>query len=318
MMQRILEVRKMMHKEQLIVSSTDQHQIAVTIYEPNMAAKGHLHILHGMAEHQERYVPFAQFLTNAGYVVSMHDHRGHGQTVKLNHAKKGFFSDANGFEKVVNDVKIVTDVVRQNYNLPPMILFGHSMGSFIARRYTELYSDELGKTIYCGTGSVGIEHYMGANLAKILAKVNGKTVESKIMDKLSFGNFNRAIKKPKTKFDWLCTDAKEVDQYIADEECGFISTNQFYVDFLQGVITLSKDNEVQRIRNDLPIMLISGSDDPVGDFTKGIWKVANQFAKCGLSDVTVRFFEGMRHEVLNEPKKEQVFQTIIEWLENKE
>ncbi|MFJ8261448.1 alpha/beta fold hydrolase [Rummeliibacillus sp. NPDC094406] len=307
-----------MNKEQMTVTSRDHHHLAVSVYEPLTPVKGHIHILHGMAEHHERYVPFAEILTNAGYLVSMHDHRGHGRTAKLNQATKGFFSEQNGFEKVVEDVKTVTNAVRQNRNLPPMILFGHSMGSFIARRYTELFSEELDKAIYCGSGAVGIEHYAGVNLAKYLAKVRGKAEESSVMDKLSFGNFNHAIQNPETKFDWLCTDAKEVEKYIADEDCGFISSNQFYVDFLQGIITLSKRHEVRRIRNDIPILLISGSDDPVGGFTKGIWRVAKQMQKCGLHDVTVQLFEGMRHEILNETNKEQVFQTIIQWLEKKE
>ncbi|MGG0657793.1 alpha/beta fold hydrolase [Rummeliibacillus pycnus] len=307
-----------MYKEQLTVSSKDHHQLAVSVYEPKTTTKGHIHILHGMAEHHDRYVPFAEFLTNAGFLVSMHDHRGHGRTAKLNQATKGFFSEENGFDIVVEDTKIVTELVRQNRKLPPMILFGHSMGSFIARRYTELYSDELEKVIYCGTGAAGIEHYAGVNLAKCLSIIRGKTEESRIMNKLSFGNFNKAIKNPATNFDWLCTDAKEVEKYIADENCGFISTNQFYVDFLQGIITLSKKHEVCRIRKDLPILFISGSDDPVGSFTKGIWRVAKQLQKCGLHDVTVQLFDGMRHEILNESKKEQVFQTILEWLEKKE
>ncbi|WP_245890133.1 alpha/beta fold hydrolase [Rummeliibacillus pycnus] len=307
-----------MYKEQIMVTATDQHQLVVTICEPIQSAKGHIHILHGMAEHHERYVPFAEFLTNAGYFVSMHDHRGHGKTVKLNQSIKGFFSEQTGFEKVVEDVKIVTDTVRDSRNLPPMILFGHSMGSFIARRYTELHSEQLDKAIYCGTGAVGIEHFLGAFLAKCLTNVKGKTKESHIMDKLTFGNFNRTIQNPETKFDWLCSNSVEVAKYIADEDCGFISTNQFYVDFLQGIITLSKRHEVNRIRKNLPILFISGAEDPVGGFTKGIWRAAKQMQKCGLHDVTVQLFEGMRHEVLNETNKEKVFQTILQWLEKKE
>lgn len=306
-----------MHKEEMIVPSQDHQQIAVTVFEPEKQTKGHIHILHGMAEHQERYVPFAQYLTEAGYVVSMHDHRGHGQTAKMNQTPNGFFSEKDGFDKVVEDVKTVTDIVRENLTLPPMILFGHSMGSFIARKYTQLYSNELSKVIYCGTGGVSFQHYAGATLAKFLTKTYGKTVESKIMDRLSFGNFNNGIQNPKTKFDWLSSDSKEVEKYIADEKCGFISTNQFYVDFLQGIITLSKDKEVRQIRNDLPILLVSGANDPVGDYGKGIWKVANQFSKCGLIDVTVHLFEGMRHEILNEVNREQVVQTILKWLEKK-
>lgn len=316
-MQHILRMRNRMHKDKIIVRTQDNHQIAVTVFEPEKHTKAHIHILHGMAEHQERYVPFAQCLTEVGYLVSMHDHRGHGQTAKLNQIPNGFFSDKDGFDKVVKDVKTVTDIVRENLTLPPMILFGHSMGSFVARKYTQLYSEELSKVIYSGTGGVSFQHYVGVFLAKLLAKTYGKTVESKIMDYLSFGHFNHSIQNPKTKFDWLSSDSKEVERYIADDQCGYVSTNQFYVDFLQGIITLSKDRKVRQIRNDLPILLISGADDPVGGYGKGIWKVANQFSRCGLHDITVHLFEDMRHEILNEINREQVVQTILKWLEKK-
>lgn len=307
-----------MHKEQFVILTEDHHKLAVTIFEPENPPIGHIHILHGMAEHHERYSLFAEVLVNAGYFVSMHDHRGHGQTAKLNQATMGFLSEKNGFDKVVEDVKTVTEIVRQNKELPPMILFGHSMGSFIARRYCELYSKDLEKVIFCGTGAIGIEHYIGVNLAKFLAKTRGKTTKSTVMNELTFGNFNRKIKNAKTKFDWLSTDPTEVKKYLDDQACGFISTNQFFVDFLQGIITLSKQSELCRIRKDLPILLISGSNDPVGSYTKGIWLVAKQLQNCGLKNITVQLFEGMRHEILNEMNREFVFQRILQWLEKKE
>ncbi|MGX9133749.1 alpha/beta fold hydrolase [Rummeliibacillus sp. JY-2-4R] len=307
-----------MNREYLTLATGDGYKLSVTVFEPSKNPIGHIHILHGMAEHQERYFTFAESLRHVGYLVSMHDHRGHGRTAKLNHSTKGYFGEHHGFDKVVDDVKQVTNYVRQNRQLSPMILFGHSLGSFIARRYSELYSIELGKVIYCGTGSTSLAHVAGLNLAKILVKLEGKEKKSNILNILTFGRFNHKIEKPKTKFDWLTSDAKEVQKYLDDDECGFISTNQLYVDFLQGIINLSKSKQVNKIRKDLPILLISGSDDPVGSYTKGIWKVANQFQKYGFHDVTVQIFYGMRHEILNEIKKEQVFQTIIKWLEKEE
>ncbi len=307
-----------MDRKQLTITTKDSYKLSVTVFEPANTIKGHIHILHGMAEHQKRYFTFAESLRHEGYLVSMHDHRGHGRTAILNQSIKGYFGEEKGFDQVVEDVKTVTSLIRQNRQLPSMILFGHSMGSFIARRYSELYSMELDKVIFCGTGASSLSHVAGLNLAKILVKLEGKEKKSKILNALTFGSFNHKIQKPKTKFDWLTSDVKEVQKYLDDEECGFLSTNQFYVDFLQGIITLSKSQQVNRIRKDLPILLISGSNDPVGGYTKGIWKVANQFGKCGFHDVTVQILYDMRHEILNEKKKEQVFQTIIKWLEKEE
>ncbi len=318
MMQDTLQTEHHMNKKTLNVAAKDGHCLAATIIEPSKVIKGHIHILHGMAEHQGRYLGFAEKLADTGYLVSMHDHRGHGKTAELNHEVKGFFSEKNGFEHVVEDVKTVTDEIRTQYELPKMILFGHSMGSFVARRYSELYSEELCKAIYCGTGSVGVQHYAGANLAKGLAAGKGKREESKLLNQLSFGLFNNKINQPKTAVDWLTRDEAEIKKYLADDDCGFISTNQFFVDLLGGIITLSKRAEVARIRKDLPILLISGSKDPVGGFEKGVWRVARQLSRAGLQDITVQLFAEMRHEILNEINNDFVIQTILNWLEKKE
>lgn len=304
-----------MNKNTHTVKTLDGHLISVTVYFPSEDPMGHIHILHGMAEHSNRYERFAKFLLERGYVVSMHDHRGHGQTAFLNDSPRGFFANQQGFDRVVSDVHEVLNFVRADHHLPPVILFGHSMGSFIARRYTELYSETLSKAIFCGTGAASPTHQAGHILAKCLASLQGKAKESPLLDKLSFGNFNRAFSNTQTDFDWLSSDSEEVAKYLEDEDCGFLATNQFYADLTGGIITLSKEEEINRIRKDLPILLISGADDPVGGFSKGIWKVAKSYQGCGLTNVTVQLFEGKRHEILNEVNREEVYNKIIWWLE---
>lgn len=306
-----------MTKTAYTIQATDGQLIAATLYEPNTAAIGHIHILHGMAEHSGRYEQFAQFLMHHGYAVSLHDQRGHGKTAALNHAPRGFFAEHDGFDKAVEDVTSVLMEIREGKDLPPVCLFGHSMGSFIARRYTELYSNSLSKTIFCGTGASNMLQPVGYLLAIILTKVKGKSVESPLLEKLSFGSYNRAIKDAKTDFDWLSTDEAEVQKYIDDPDCGFLSTNQFYADLAKGIIILSKNQEVSRIRKELPILLISGAKDPVGEFGKGVWKVAKQYQQCGLQHVMVQLLENSRHEILNEINREMVWITILKWLEKK-
>ncbi|MEG0473594.1 MAG: alpha/beta fold hydrolase [Solibacillus sp.] len=274
-----------------------------------------MHILHGMAEHSARYEHFAQFLCDEGYSVSMHDHRGHGATADQN-GQFGFFAEEDGFERVVRDVFEVIEALRKQLDIQSLTLFGHSMGSFIARRFIQQYSYLLDSVILSGTGAVKPLHLAGNMLAKRLVKVQGATVESPLLDKLSFGNFNKKFKNTKTSSDWLSTDEEEVQKYIQDEKCGFIATNQFFADLTDGLLMLNKVSENARIRPSLPILLVSGSEDPVGDAGKGVVQVGQQLQKAGLDHVKVYLFEGMRHEVLNERNKKYSYEMIVRWLKD--
>ena len=295
---------------------SDGVQVAARIYAPTGEGKGHIHLLHGMAEHQKRYEGFATLLTEAGYYVSSHDHRGHGDTAELNGQLYGYFADEDGFTRVVQDVDEVLQAVQAQIGAHPITLFGHSMGSFIARRYTQLYSEKLARAIYCGTGTTTLLHMAGAQLATLLVKTKGAKTPSHLMNNLSFGSFNKGIKNALTDFDWLCSDEKEVKKYIDDPQCGFVSTNQFFVDLTSGLVEIAKQKEIARIRKDIPILLIAGSDDPVGNYGKGIYQVANSLTKAGIENVSVYLFEEMRHEILNEKNKQQVYDVVTRWIEN--
>ncbi len=304
------------HEEFLTMS--DGQEVFVAVYEPECTtARGHVHILHGMAEHCGRYGAYAEALAEMGYFVSMHDHRGHGKTVDRG-GQLGFFTEHRGFERVVRDVFEVTQLVRKGRGLPPMVLFGHSMGSFIARRYAQLFSTTMKALILCGTGAATPMHAVGNKVANAMAKAQGKAIPSQFMMDMSFGSFNKSILYPSTAFDWLNRNAKAVQTYIDDPKCGFIATNQFFADLTYGMHLIGKRAEHARIRHDLPILLISGSADPVGNYGKGVFKVAEQLKEAGLENVCVHIFEGLRHEILNETNKEQVYDVIIRWLKNEQ
>lgn len=303
-----------MEKHTKVFQMSDGHQIFVRIYEPDGKPIGNFHILHGMAEHGGRYDAFARLLCEQGYLVTIHDHRGHGKTVELN-GKLGYFADKDGFNRVVEDVFEVILKIRLEREVLPTILFGHSMGSFIARRYIQLYSDIIDKCILCGTGSTTLLHKMGNLFARTLTFVKGKDIESPLMNDLSFGSFNKHFPNPKTAFDWLCSNEDEVDKYIKDPHCGFIPTNQFFADLTEGLLLINRKNENILIRKELPVLLICGSEDPVGNRGKGVFKVANQLKAVGLEKVEVYLFEGMRHEILNEKNNQYVFHVITRWLE---
>jgi alpha-beta hydrolase superfamily lysophospholipase len=303
-----------MEKKTFYMKMSDGHEVFVRTFYPTKSIRSYIHILHGMAEHSARYESFAKHLCEEGYVVSMHDHRGHGFTAQKN-GQLGFLGYENGFERIVQDVFEVVETLKheQNFNRP--ILLGHSLGSFIARRFSQKYSDAIEKLILSGTASPTPLERAGHILAKQLVRIQGATQPSPLMNDLSFGTFNRNIDHPKTKFDWLTTDEVEVQKYIDDPFCGFIATNQFFVDITGGMAFLDRPNENARIRSDLPILLISGTADPVGDKKgKGVVKAGQQLVAAGVESVLVYLFEGMRHEILNEKKKDQVIEIIVRWL----
>ena len=292
---------------------SDGHVVFTSKFEPEGTCIGHIHILHGLAEHSGRYEKFARELSAVGYVVTMHDHRGHGKTA-LRNGKLGFFAEQDGFARVVEDVHEIVSAMHAPYADVPFILFGHSMGSFIARRYIQLYGETVDRVILCGAGAVSTLHKVGHYVALALAKQYGKDAESPLLNELSLGSFNKQFPNPKTKYDWLCSVEHEVQKYIDDPYCGFMPTNQFFADLTKGFMELNRKKEIEKIQKNLPILLISGSKDPVGENGAGVYSVAEQHHAAGLEDVTVYLFEDKRHEILNEDNQQAVYQVLLRWL----
>jgi alpha-beta hydrolase superfamily lysophospholipase len=305
-------------KSILEVEMSDHHHIHVVKYVPDQTPIGHVHLLHGMAEHIERYEEFAQFLVGKGFLVSGHDHRGHGKTAEKN-GELGYFAESNGFERVTEDVREVLLKVREELAEVPLILIGHSMGSFITRRYMQKYSDSLSKVILCGTAfSPNIQREMGLVVGKIASLVETPKTDSKILNKLVFGDFNKQIKESQTPFDWLNKNAVEVKKYMDDPLCGFISSNQFYIDLFSGLKVIHKKSEIDKINKDLPVLIIGGAQDPVGNNGKDLFKVAKGLTDAGMKNVTVQLVEEGRHEILLEINKLETFNVLYKWLINNE
>lgn len=301
--------------EQFEIQMSDATYVHAYVRLPEGKAKGHVHLLHGMAEHSGRYDQVAEALVSRGYIVTAHDHRGHGKTVELN-GKRGHFGDEGGFPRVVTDAYEVVAFLRAQYPTSKFILFGHSMGSFIARRFIQLHGDLVDKVVLSGTGDDnGIARFGGVAVGHFMGKRFGYHHKNPILDELVFGSFNKGIRKPLTKFDWLSKNPTHVFSYMMDEYCGFVPTTQFFLDLFDGLGTLHDKKEIARIPKDLPILLFSGDEDPVGNFSKAVWKVAKQYDRAGLTNVTVRFYEGGRHELLNDTTRPEVLQQVIEWIE---
>ncbi len=292
---------------------SDGQEIYVMRYEPPSPI-GHVHIIHGMAEHIGRYTEFAEYLASRGFIVSAHDQRGHGKTAERN-GVKGYFADQDGFERVVEDAHaVITEVQMSTGNLP-LILFGHSMGSFVTRRYMQLYSEDISRVVLSGTGGdPGTSGKIGLAVAVASAKSQGKQQPSKALGKMTFGSYNKPFKEEGSSYAWLTRDKEAVAKYEADPWCGFESTNQFYIDLFSGLAVINKPSEIAKIRKDLPVLLISGAKDPVGDNGKGVFSSAKQFVEAGMVNVKVYLSEQGRHELLNELDRHAHFEIIGDWM----
>src|SRR5690625_4678230 len=303
----------MMIRTQFSLQTKDGIHMNVYKWERNSDVRGVIQIAHGMAEHILRYEPFCKFLTSNGFIVYGNDHRGHGGTIALVD-DKGFFAESNGFEKVVHDMKLLSDEIKKEYPHLPLFLFGHSMGSFLTRRYIQLFQNNLAGVILSGTGKdKGLIGKIGLLIAKLEVKRRGARTPSPFLDKLTFGNYNKKFKPTRTKFDFLSRDTNIVDQYVEDELCGFICTAGFFVDLIYGLDLIHRKEEMEKVPYALPIFLIAGDQDPVGDNGKGVQNVFEQFNKrCEY--VEMKLYKGARHEVLNEINRDEVYDDILQWL----
>ncbi|WP_010098430.1 alpha/beta hydrolase [Ornithinibacillus scapharcae] len=279
-------------------------------FNPEKQPKAIVQIAHGMVEHFQRYHGFAQYLVDQDLFVYGNDHRGHGKTGQKQ-GIMGYFSEENGFDKATDDLYTVTRKIQEEYPNTPIILLGHSMGSFLARNYIQKHSDLLKGVILSGTGFYAAHT---TALGKSLATVLKPREKSPLMNKLAFGAFNRKIDSPKTPFDWLTRDDSIVTAYMQDRYAGYIPTARFFVDLMTGLQYIHNSKRNARIRKDLPILFISGAEDPVGNYSKGIWKTASMYRRLGMENITTSLFDGARHEVLNEINKIEVYEVVRRWI----
>ena len=204
-------------------------------WESEGEARGVIQISHGMTEYACRYDYVAKKFSENGFIVYAHDHRGHGETSK-SEEERGYIADKEGFDLLVEDVKELSDIIKKENEELPLILFGHSMGSFVSQRYIELYGDKIDGVILSGTnGRPDPITKLGIIISRDEMILRGRKAKSKVMDKLSFGDFNSNFKPNRTDYDWLCSVDEEVDKYIADPQCGFVCTTSYYYDLIRGL-----------------------------------------------------------------------------------
>lgn len=286
------------------LTAADGHDIPVRLWRP-IRVDSILVIAHGMAEYCERYAPLAEWLVESGIAVVALNHRGHGMDCA--DEDLGYYADADGWQKVIDDLQQTIEWTRQQLPAAPVTLLGHSMGSFISQAYLQQYSHSIDQLILVSTNRINRPLLHAARgLVNIIKQFRGPRVTSSTIEFLSFGSFNKAFKPNRTEFDWLSRDDEQVDAYVADPYCGFRCTTQMWADFLGGMLSIDYD----KWPVDKPVHLLSGTQDPVGEQGKGIRMMAKQLEQAGRGAATFKLYDGARHELINETNAKEVWDDI--------
>ncbi|WP_249384068.1 alpha/beta hydrolase [Chitinivorax sp. B] len=305
-----------MQEERLTLTASDGHPIFTVCWLPDQPPlRGIVHISHGMAEHCLRYHELAVYLNQHGIAVYTHDHRGHGHSVQGDETL-GHFNDQDGWTKVLGDMLQVNRFVHSRHPDLPIVLLGHSMGSFITRAYLLQHANTLAGAIISSTG---IRYGGIAKLARSIARWDAKRIgprtPSKLMGKLSFGTFNLQFMPNRTAFDWLSRDPEKVDAYVADPFCGFDCSTQLWIDLFGGIVAMEQaEADGRAVPVGLPTLFIAGSRDPVSMGGRGCRTVMKRYQAAGMQDVNCRIYPGGRHEILNETGRETIYADLVVWL----
>lgn len=306
-----------MRKEEFYFESRDKvtklHGIR---WIPDGEIRGILQIAHGMVEYVDRYQELAEFLTGRGYLVTGHDHLGHGLSV-TSEENHGYFCDKKESTTVlVRDIHRLKKMTQEMYPGVSYYLLGHSMGSFLSRKYITMYGTGIDGVLLLGTGAQEkVKLAVGRIVTSCLGTLKGWNYRSSFIDKATFGKYNKRIQNPTSKNDWLSREENNVKAYNEDKQCKFIFTvNGFYTLF--SLITEVQDREnLKQIPVSLPVYLAAGAEDPVGHYGKDVKTVYNCYKELGIEDVTMKLYADDRHELLNETDKADVYEDIAAWLE---
>lgn len=294
------------------VSGLTNIHAASYVPENRESVKAVIQIAHGMAEHLERYEPFADVLCENGFAVYINDHIGHGQSV-ASKDELGFFGEKDGWKNFIEDCHQLTEIAKKEFPGKPYFFFGHSMGSFVSRSFSAKYAGELTGAVFCGTAGPNPAAAAGILIAKLIAKVKGTHYRSKMIDNIAFGAYNKRF-EGRTNFDWLSRDNHQVDKYIADDLCGFLFTAYGYRDMFSLLDSVSKKQWFENYPKQLPVLIISGEQDPVGEYASGVQKVYDGLKNAGKDNVTLHLYKDGRHEILNEEACfDQVCSDVISW-----
>lgn len=313
-----------MNTETITYASHDgKSTIRALLWTPDVLDKeprAMVQLVHGMSEHIERYTGFAEVLCDAGFVVCANDHIGHGKSA-TSEEELGHMPLEGGEDVLVEDVHTLRQTVqaRAAEKHPeaaiPYVIFGHSMGSFVTRVYLTRHAEGVAAAVICGTGQQSKVMAKGGGLVtKFIAAFKGERYKSAFADSLGAGGYGKQIENATTDLDWLATDPEVVAEYQRDPLCGQVFTVGAYTTLANLVSDAIDGNLAKQIPSNLPLLFIAGAGDPVGEFGEGVKRAAEEYKAAGIKDVTVKIYEGARHEILNEPIKSQVHTDILTFL----
>ena len=305
-----------MTREELYYDSRDGiSKIHALRWIPDGEIKAIFQIVHGMAEHIERYDDFACFMADKGYLVVANDHLGHGKSC-ADKSKKGYFCENDPVTVVVRDVHRLKKKTQEKYPGKPYIILGHSMGSLMLRNYIFRYGKGIDGAIIMGTASHPAYLTTGGKLLiRIMAAFKGWEYRSRFTDGLVNGKPNARIKDSRTDFDWLSREDSVVDKYISDEDCGFLFTLNGHYTVVDSVARLNNKKELEKMPKDLPVLFVSGEEDPVGEYGEGVKRACEQFLAAGMKNTSMKLYPGARHELLNEIGRAEVYADMLDFAE---
>ncbi len=287
-------------------------RVAVYFYDlPGQTPCAVIQISHGMCEYIGRYQEFAAFMVRNGFAVCGNDHLGHGVT--SDGGVDGFFAQENGRKHVLEDLRTMNRLAHERYPNCPVFLLGHSMGSFFARLYAVHYPDTIQALLLSGTGGPNPLAGVGILLTNLLSKWKGAKYRSSFINRLAFGSYLSKIQAPATPYDWITRDKDIVAQYAKDPKCTFVFTVSAFHDLMCTLAEVSTPQWASKIPKKLPVFLFSGDMDPVGAYGKGVQKVYEMLCAAGVEDVSIKLYQGGRHEMLNETNRPQVYGDVLNW-----
>lgn len=298
-------------KEKRFPSAAAHSYCCYTMWIPD-EVRGAVQLTHGMAEYVGRYDRFARFLAENGFLVYGQDHAGHGRSVTEPNPF-GFFKEQGGWDALISDMRSLYSEVRRERPAVPFVLFGHSMGSFLARSYAARYPDDFEGFVFCGTAGSNPALKAGKVLCSIERKIHGDKFVSKLVNSLAFGPYNKPFAPNKTEFDWLSANAENVERYVNDPLCGFPFTVSAMYDLFSGLEEISDKKWAFEVP-DKPVLLIAGENDPVGAMGKGVTEVTLRLKAAGKKAESI-LYPGLRHEILNEYEAAKVFGDVLLFLE---
>jgi alpha-beta hydrolase superfamily lysophospholipase len=298
-----------------LTSEADGMDLFVYRWLPESKPRAIVQIAHGMAEHAQRYAPFAEALVEAGYAVYANDHRGHGSSLRTGE-DPGHLADEDGWNHAVADLHQLSDHIRREHPASTRVLFGHSMGSFLVQQMMYEHPTAANAIIMSGSnGKPPPLATLGRGVARIERLRLGKKGQSALINALSFGEYNKAFKPTRTEFDWVSRDESTVDAYISDPLCGFMCSIQSWVDLLDALPALTAPHNLALIPKTMPLYIFSGDRDPVGEMGRGVKRLVESYRGAWLTDVTLKIYEGGRHEMLNETNRDEVTADVLQWLD---